>query len=98
MINIDEFFNKNEIKFETRKKGVQWIKNLKPESLCRVGKSYFAEEDELKELLESYLIKQIKTRKRLKPQRSYKAKNNFNKLPPSPLFASEKTTKTRIDQ
>lgn len=79
MINIFKFLEKNNIKFQTEKKAINWIKKLKPSSLFRIGNSYFADEQELFELLQGYADKQIKQRKRLKNIRSKQARKNFEK-------------------
>lgn len=78
MINIYDFFKKNNIEFSTEQKGLNWVRNLKPGSLFRIGNSYFADEAELEKLLQDYAMKQIATRKRLREKRSQQAKKNFN--------------------
>lgn len=74
MINIKKFFKENDIEFKSEKKALRWVRSIKPKTLVRIGSSYFIEEDEIKELIQSYFSQQIA----LKKKRSNQAKKNLN--------------------
>ena len=77
MITIQKFLKERDISFSTEKKALNWVRKLKPESLVRVGNSYFIDPKEMEKLLTEYVAKQILIRRRLKKQRSAQAKKNF---------------------
>ena len=79
MLNIFKFLDNKQIHFANQKKALNWIRNLKPQTLVRIGESYFADEKELDQLLESYIAKQIALRKKMKTKRADIARKNFRK-------------------
>lgn len=59
IINIKQFMKDKGIEFQTSKQELNWIRKLKPDTLIRIGNSYFAEEPELNRLFQIYLDNQI---------------------------------------
>ena len=75
MINLKNFLKENDIEFESDKKCLRWVRSLKPNTLVRIGSSFFIEEEEIKQLMQTYLNQQIALRKK----RAIQAKKNFTK-------------------
>ena len=82
MLNLKTFLKAHEIEFDSDEKAVRWIRSMKPEALARIGSSYFVDEDEATRLLEKYLQKQTKLRKK----RALQAKKNFHYQQSNSLF------------
>lgn len=60
-INVENFFEKNHLRFKTKKQGVAWIKrNLQPTSLLRIGPNYLVNEKEIEKLFKEYISNQEK--------------------------------------
>lgn len=73
MKNFQRFLKEKEINFKTYRSAISWLKSLKPKNVARVGSSYFIDENEMNQLFEQYLIKQIILRKK----RVINGKKNF---------------------
>jgi hypothetical protein len=75
MVYFFKFIKTNDIEFESKKQALRWIRSLKPNTLVRIGNSYFIKEDEINQLIESYFNQKIA----LKKKQSIQAKKNFAK-------------------
>ena len=73
MISIDEFVVRKKLKFKNQKSQVAFFQKLQPDSLVKVGITYFINQNEADELLNKELIRKIKTKK----QRAKQARINF---------------------
>jgi hypothetical protein len=70
-INVEDFFIKESLKFKSTKQGVGWLKrNLKPESLIRIGPNYLVDKKEIYTLYKMY----IKNQKIIAQERAERAK------------------------
>lgn len=83
LINISEFFKKQNISFKSEKQALNWVRKLQPNTLGRVGTSYFIEDSELETLFQNYVMRQRNIKRKLKPQRQKQAKSNFDKKNPN---------------
>lgn len=55
-INIQNFFEKKQLRFKSEKQGINWVKrNLKPSSLLRIGPNYLVNEKEMEKLYNEYV-------------------------------------------
>lgn len=88
IININKFFQKNDIKFTNEEAGMKWVKSLHSQTLVRIGKSYFVDEEELNDLWRIYIMKKRKHKK----EQSERAKLHF-KLKKKKTSPNEVTTK-----
>lgn len=73
MISIDEFVSKRKLRFKSEKSKIAWFQKLRPESLVKLGVTYFINEDEAERLLSEDLARKI----RVKKQRINQARINF---------------------
>ena len=73
MISIDEFVTRKKLKFKSEKSKIAWFRNLKAESLVKLGTTYFISENEAERLLNDDLVRRIKVKK----QRIIQARINF---------------------
>lgn len=66
---LDEFLREKGIIFKSEKSKMNWIRKLQPETLVKIGITYFVQEQEMDKLIAEHLEQQIKNRKsRIKKQ------------------------------
>lgn len=75
MINLKDFLKSKSITFDSDKKALSWVRSLRPNTLVRIGSSYFIDEEEMLRLMDIYFNKQIDLRKK----RAAKARKMFSK-------------------
>ena len=66
-------------KFQTPEQEINWIRKLRPDTLIRIGDTYFADQSELNQLFKIYVTNEISKQKRLRKIRSQQAKERFSK-------------------
>lgn len=82
LINIQEFFNRYNLIFESDKKGVAWVrKNLKPTSLVKVGSNFLVEKNEIdKKMMLFIKEKQKRYEEKVKRAKNMTENREKNKL------------------
>jgi hypothetical protein len=84
MVSIDQFTAQKKLKFGSEKSKIAWFKRLQPESLVKIGVTYFIGEEEANRLLAEDLTRKIRVKKKRISQAkiNFKIKNKRKKLPP----------------
>lgn len=60
---LDQFLREKQITFKSEKSKMNWVRKLKPETLVKIGVTYFIQEQEMEKLIQEHLEQQIKIRK-----------------------------------
>ena len=74
MMNLETFLKEKQLIFDSDKQGISWVKrNLKPDSLLKVGPNYLVDEAEIEKLFQNYIEKK-KRKERMKKEKAVKLK------------------------